>query len=541
MAAGAKTEQRITGLPVSDGVVLAQVHLAESAGHVHVPYYHIRDETVPAEKERLAAVLASAAARLEALVEKVTRRIGPAQANIFVAQKMMVEDETLHRQMFAVIEDQHLNAEAAVEKSLDAYESLLLELDNEYLKERASDIGEIRRRLLDLLTQTAQEEPERVDAGAFEGHRIVVADELTPSETVSLDPQKTVGFITERGGPGSHMAILARALGIPAVTGIKNAPQLFSQDQEVLLNGSSGEVIVNPDEDTLSLHPAARTAATRRLRSVPPIKGITVMANLSVTAELPLIADAQAEGIGLYRTEYEFLSAGRILSEDEQYERYATVIKAMDGRPAYFRLLDMGGDKTAAFLDLPQQENPCLGYRGARLLLGNTDLFIPQARALARASRHGPVHVIYPMVVDLDQFLRLREIFRQYVRDIDAGEIHHGVMFEVPSACLAAREIFEVAEFGSIGSNDLIQYLFAVDRNNDLVANEYNPDRPVFWELLRNLASAAQDAGRDLSLCGEMGGQPAFLPRLLEIGITRISVSSRLIGLARITARRFLQ
>ncbi len=539
MAVAANNERRITGLPISDGVVLASVHIIESAGGGHVPYYRIGEDAVASEKARLKTALESAAAHLATLIDKVTRRIGPAQANIFLAQKLMVEDEALHTQIFEIIENELINAEAALEKSLDAYESLLLELDNEYLKERASDIGEIRRRLLELLTQTAAEERPAAGVGEFEGHRIVVAEELTPGETVSLDPQKTVGFITERGGAGSHMAILARALGIPAVTGIKNVTQFFRRDEHVLLNGSSGEVILNPSDTTLSLHPAARTAATRRLRSVPPVDGLVVMANMSVTVELPLIADAQAEGIGLYRTEYEFLAAGRLLTEDEQYERYAAVVKAMDGRPTHFRLLDMGGDKTAEFLNLPHQENPCLGYRGARLLLGHTDLLIPQARALARASKHGPVHVIYPMIVDLDQFLRLREIFRQYVRDIDAGEIRHGVMFEVPSACLAAREILEVAEFGSIGSNDLIQYLFAVDRNNDLVASEYNPDRPVFWELLSSLVDAARDAGRPLSLCGELGGQPAFLPRLLETGINRVSVSSRLIGLARITARRF--
>ena len=321
MAATANTEERITGLPVSGGVVLARVHFVEKAGHAHVPYYTIGPEDVEAEKGRVKSTLDSAAAHLDTLIEKVTRRIGPAQANIFVAQKMMVEDQSLHQQMFDIIEQQRLNAEAAVEKSLDAYESLLLEVDNDYLKDRASDIGEIRRRLLEILTETAAEDPAGSDMGAFEGHRIVAAEELTPSETVSLDPQRTMGFITERGGPGSHMAILARALGIPAVTGVKNLARRFTSGGEVLLNGSSGEVILNPTEATLSLHPAVRTAATRRLRSVPPVEGLTVMANMSVTAELPMIADAQAEGIGLYRTEYEFLAAGRVLSEDEQIGR----------------------------------------------------------------------------------------------------------------------------------------------------------------------------------------------------------------------------
>jgi phosphoenolpyruvate-protein kinase (PTS system EI component) len=231
----------------------------------------------------------------------------------------------------------------------------------------------------------------------------------------------------------------------------------------------------------------------------------------------------------LYRTEFEFFAAGRILTEEEQLERYASVVRAMGGRHVCFRLLDIGGDKPAPFLDLPREDNPYLGFRGSRLLLGRTDLLRAQARALAGASLLGPVDVMYPMVVDREQFLRLREIFEEATADLPAGQLRHGVMFEVPSACLVARELLEAAQFASIGTNDLIQYLFAVDRNNELVADDYTPDRPVFWTVLGQIAAAAQATGRTVSLCGEAASNVRLLPKFMKLGLTTLSVSPRFI------------
>ncbi|MFC1672271.1 putative PEP-binding protein, partial [Planctomycetota bacterium] len=270
-----------------------------------------------------------------------------------------------------------------------------------------------------------------------------------------------------------------------------------------------------------------------------PVPGLNVMANISLSSDLSEVRGVKAEGVGLYRTEFEFMASRGLLDEDEQYEHYAAVLKAMDGAPVYFRLADLGGDKPLPFLELPKEENPYLGCRGSRLLLGHPDLLRTQARALARASVHGPVHVMYPMVVDLEQFLKLKSAFQDATRDISAGEIKHGVMFEVPSACMQAREILDVADFGSIGSNDLIQYLFAVDRNNELVAGDYRPDRPVFWTLVRQIVEAAKSAGKDLSLCGELAGDSMYIPKLVDAGVTRISVSPRLVGGVRRAAKAF--
>lgn len=533
-------EVRFSGLAVSEGVVLARAFVMDSVRKQVVPVYRISAEQVPVELGRLEQAMKTAVEELGELMYTVARRVGPAQAKIFEAQRMMVEDPVLKEQFTGVIRDELLNAEAAVDKTLDRYEALLREVDDEYLMERASDIGEVRRHLLDNLREGEFTAPTRSnrDVFVFSEPRIVIAEELTPGETVRLDPKNTVGFITERGGAASHAAILARALGIPAVSGIKGIHTAVTHGQEVLLDGTSGDVVLWPTKRTLQVYPAAARGGPPQVQVVAPVPGLTVMANISLAEEADRLEAVQAEGIGLYRTEYEFFARGRLLNEDEQYHLYARVVDAMQGRPVYIRLLDMGGDKPAPFLDIPHEENPCLGFRGARLLQGQPELTITQGRALARASRHGEIHVIYPMIVDLMQYLRLRELVVQNTADIAGKNLRHGIMFEVPSACIAARDILEVAEFGSIGTNDLIQYLFAVDRNNSLVAYDYGPDKAPFWILMRQIAEAARETKRPLSVCGEIGGQPAHLPRLLDLGITTLSVSPRMIGLARMCAKK---
>jgi phosphoenolpyruvate-protein kinase (PTS system EI component) len=261
------------------------------------------------------------------------------------------------------------------------------------------------------------------------------------------------------------------------------------------------------------------------------------MANISNSGEVTLAVHHQAEGIGLYRTEMEFFAEDRILSEEEQYQRYTTVLQAMNGKPVCFRLLDFGGDKRAPFLGLPEEVNPSLGFRGSRLLLERHDLLRPQARALARASVLGPVNVLYPMIVDREQFLKLRAVFQNATADLPSGQLRHGVMFEVPSACLQARRLLDVAEFGSIGTNDLIQFLFAVDRSNSQVNEDITLDQPILWSLLSDIASAARETGCPVSLCGEAASHVQFLPALTEIGLTTLSVAPRFIPQIRLAAK----
>ncbi len=533
------TETRLTGLPISGGIVAGKVCRFNENRHSNLAVYRVSGSGTPLEKKRVRRAVELATDHLEVLIEDVAERIGPAEAKIFEAQKAILGDSVLMKRIIEDIESAGFNAESAVTRVLDDYESRLLEVDNEYIKERATDIGEIRRRLLDVLGNTNPSLQCGDDRDCHRGrNRIIVTRELTAGMTVELDAELTVGFVTERGGPTSHAAILARSMGIPAVSGVAGIDNLLSCGTELLINGDTGEVVVWPSKETAARARSGRRPATAAVKAVAPVPEVTALANISLASEVEDAVAQQAEGIGLYRTEFEFLSAGKLLSEDEQYERYASVVRAMDGRRVSFRLLDVGGDKQAPLFDLPQEANPQLGLRGSRLLLDRIDLLQPQARALVRASKHGPVDVLYPMIVELEQFVQLRELFREAARDLPAGDLRHGVMFEVPSSCLEARRLLKVADFGSIGTNDLIQYMFAVDRNNEFVAYDYSPDRPVFWSVLEQIVAAATETGRTVSVCGEAAGSLQFLPRLLQLGLTTLSVSPRFIAALRLAAKK---
>ena len=532
------TERRFSGLSICKGVAVARVCLFNERRHSNLPMYKVSGEGRDRERKRLEGAVAAVGAQLDVLIHDVAERIGPAESVIFRVQKLILLDDSVQREMKDAIETGDVNAEVAISRVLDLYETRIGDVDNEYIKERATDIGEIKRRLLDVLRnmnpslQCADEE--HCQRGR---NRIVIADELTPRLTVELDTKHTMGFVTERGGPTSHAAILARALGIPAVSGIEGIHSLISCGTEVLIDGDAGEVVVWPTGTTLARYPTL-SAGLGRPVPVEPVTGLEVMANISLASEVSEAVAMRAEGIGLYRTEFEFIAAGRTLDEDEQFERYVSVVKAMNGRPVTFRLLDIGGDKAVPFLDLPEEPNPYLGLRGSRLLLARPELLRTQARALARASAYGPVSALYPMIVDREQFLAVKEVFLQSLSGLPAKDLRHGVMFEVPSACLEAREILEVADFGSIGTNDLIQYLFAVDRNNELVAGDYDPNKPALWSLVGGLVRAANEIGRPLSVCGEAVGNPELLGHFMSAGIRTVSVSARLIPALRVAASR---
>ncbi|HOZ45526.1 MAG TPA: phosphoenolpyruvate--protein phosphotransferase [Candidatus Hydrogenedentes bacterium] len=526
-------------MPLSEGKVLARACLFNDRRHTNLPSFKVEGDGVDRERARLSRAREATVARLAEIERTVEERVGMAEAGIFMAQRMMVEDDGLFDKIDREVIQGGLNAEMAVAKVLDAYETMVSGVDDEYIKERATDIGEIKRRLLDVLRNM---NPALQCGGSDHCQRgrdrIVVAEELTPSLTVDLDTEHTIGFVTERGGPGSHAAILARALGIPAVSGVKGIHSLVVCGAEVLIDGSTGTVVVWPSEDTVHRYAGLDRAGRAERAPVAPVAGFRVMANISHAGEVDDALRFQAEGIGLYRTEFEFLREGRALTEEEQFERYARVVEAVRPQAVTFRLLDIGGDKAAAFLNLPKEENPYLGFRGSRLLLGRPALLRDQARALARASRLGSVNAMYPMVTGLDQLRRLKALFADAIRDLEPGDLRQGVMFEVPSACLEARAILAEADFASIGTNDLIQYLFAVDRNNELVAADYCPDHEVLWALIADLAAAARAIGRPLSVCGEVAANPAYVHRIAEAGITRVSVSPRLIPRARLAAQR---
>jgi phosphotransferase system enzyme I (PtsI) len=538
MTQAAQRETRLQGVPLSEGITVARACLFNESRHSNLPLYKVSGVGVERELARVDRATEIAGANLQAVRDKVRDAIGPAEAGIFEAQIMILKDPQLRRKIGDLIAAESVNAETAVATVLDQYEARLQEVDDAYIKERASDFGEVKRRLLDEMRNM------RPSVQCSEAHcqrgrnRIIVADELTPQLTVDLDTGHTMGFITESGGRHAHAAILARALGIPAVSGLPGIRDRVSCGTEILVNGTTGEVILWPRERTvLECHAATTRELIRRPKAADPVRGFRVMANISLAAEAGDAMDMRAEGIGLYRTEIELIAGGGGAAEDDLFDRYRSVLETMQGQPVTYRLFDIGSDKTLPNLHLPAETNPSLGLRGARLLIQRHELLRAQARALARVAALAPIEVMYPMIIDRDQFLRIKELFLDAVSDIPHGLIRHGIMLEVPSACLQARTLLAVADFASIGTNDLTQYLFAVDRDNPHVTADYNPDHPVLWELLARLATEARTAGKPLSVCGEIAGDPSYVARLLKAGIDSVSVSTRMISSVRAAAQ----
>lgn len=539
MNQASRPEKRLQGHPLSEGSVVARACMFNEGRHNNLPMYKVDGAELEHQKERVRRAIRAASERLQKLQDEVAIRLGKAEAEIFVAQRMILEDEALQSEVDVLIQEEGANAEAAVTRVLDRYEARLQEVDDEYIKDRASDFGEAKRRLLDAMSNT---QPELRCAG--EEHcrrgrnRIVIAEELTPSLTVELDTQHLLGIVAERGGANSHGAILARALGIPAISGIPGVRNLIDCGTELFVDGTTGELVIWPEEETISRARTTRADGVRLPQPVDPVPGLRVMANLRIADDVQDALDMKAEGVGLYRTEIEVLAEGRLLTEEESYTRYLAVARAMNGHPVTYRLFDIGSDKPLPFLSFPPEQNPSLGWRGSRLLLERKDLFRAQARAMARVSQSVPVHVLYPMIVDEEQFVAVRDAFLEAVADLSPGTIYHGAMFEVPSACLRAGEILDEADFGSIGTNDLFQYLFAVDRNNELVAADFDPDHPAFWQVIRDLVAAAKARGKEMTVCGEMASDPRCVRKLMEAGIDTVSVNPRSVPVVRTAASR---
>jgi phosphoenolpyruvate-protein phosphotransferase len=532
-------ETHFRGLPVSGGLAFAKTCLFRQGRRDPPPDYRVSGEGIERERDRLRQAVASVIQHVEGLKAVVAERVGPAEAEIFAVQRAILEDPVLDSRLSDAI-DSGWSAETAVLRTLEDYEGRVMAVENDYVRERASDISEIKQRLLETLSGTGRGFQCAGEPKCQRGRqRIVITQELTPASALDLDTDEIVGIVTARGGVTSHAAILARALGIPAVSGVEHVHDLVACGTEMIVNGDTGEVIAWPSDETVRRMDVVPHAAGPAAPA-EPIEALRVMANIGVSADVREARAMKAEGIGLYRTELEFFAAGRVLGEGEQFERYAAVVQAMGSRPVYFRLLDIGADKPSPLFEIPFEANPSLGLRGARFLLSRPDLLRTQARALARVAQRRPVHVMYPMIVDIEQFRRLRALFDDAVAGMPKAEVHHGVMFEVPSAALEAREILREADFGSIGSNDLVQYLFAVDRNNNRVAADYSPDRAVFWRLIEHLVQTARDARRPLSICGEMAADPTYIPRLLALGIRTVSVSARHITAVRRAAREAL-
>lgn len=538
-----KRSMKFKGISISSGRIAGRICLYSAERHKAVPEYSLTDKTlIEQELKRFVEARAQCSEELDQIASEVEQTVGKAEAEIFVTQKHIMNDPKVVQSINDMVSKGRKNLEWAVSDVLSGYEEKFMTLDNQYLRERSSDIGEIRRRLLSKINNSksgfiCQGQPHCI----MGENRIVAAEELTPDMVTNMNLEKVLGFVTEHGGITSHAAILARSLGIPAVSGIHNIMDYAQCGDMMLIDSDNGEVYLNPDKQTMAALVPVEPVQSEAVCVLGTPAGMEVLANASSIEDVKHAWAVGADGVGLFRTEILFINAERILSENEQYIYYRKVASEMKGKPVTFRMLDVGGDKQLPFLRLKQEANPYLGWRGSRFLLGNPDIFRTQFRALARLSTEMDINIMFPMVVDAVQQKELLDMASESMINLncDKSRIKFGAMFEVPSAFLQAQQIFQMIDFGSIGSNDLIQYLFAIDRTNEMVSKDYDPQHPVLWDLLALISEVAQNRGKKLSICGEMAGREGMPTKLLDKGIRSLSVSPRLIPRVRNEMARY--
>lgn len=447
-------------------------------------------------------------------------------AALFKAHRMICKE--LQSDVLNTIEQEKLTAKIAVEKCFDDYSEYFSNLDDNYISGRANDFAELKQLLLNLLNNTkvtlACKDYHGCQMGecVLKNEHILITDELLANVAIRIKGY-TKGIITEKCGINSHAAVIARSLDIPVISGIKNPAQLISPHDRILINGYSGEIIINPDETTLERYSEQINKPFKSFELVEPLSQFTVLADIDRYQDVQKAVRVKADGIGLYRTEFEMLGKERVLSEDEQVTAYQHVIVKMNGKPVYFRLFDLGSDKSASWLETETEDNPALGCRGARFLLAHPELVKSQARALAKVSRLSPINVVYPMISSVNEFLQLKKLFMDAITTMESTNICHGIMFEVPSACINASKLYKVIDFGRIGTNDLVQYLFACDRTRDDFQYEKLIQDPALWKIITDIAKTARKAGKAVELCGEMASKPELIPELIKLGITTIS------------------
>lgn len=491
-----------------------------------------------AETERLHAAVEASRGELMELTARVGKTVGPAEAAIFKSQLCYLSDPEIVGSAAKAIENGGLRAEEAIASSVAETVALFEEMgDDEFTKERGADVRDVGRRILANLGQRSEKLHD-----ADSENNIIVAHDLSPSDTARLDPARILAFAVDLGGPTSHSAILAKAMGLAAVVGLKNLSSRVADGDAIIVDGFSGEVFIRPDFDRIAAYEtklALWSAERKRLASLAPREArtrsgrrIIVAANISSPSEIEVCLANGAEGIGLFRTEFLFMDRDTAPDEDEQFEAYKAVLEKMTPRPVIIRTLDIGGDKGVPYLGIAKEENPFLGFRAIRFCLKEVSLFSTQIRALIRASRFGQLKIMFPMIGSIDELRKAKAIVADCAAQLgpDAEKaleaIEVGIMIELPSAALVAEELAAECDFFSIGTNDLTQYTLAVDRLNESVASLYDARHPAVLRLIKMSVDAAHRQGIHCGMCGELAGDPEAIPLLIDYGLDELSMSA---------------
>ena len=526
----------ISGIPASPGIVFGKA-LVLKEEKIVLDTEKIKDDQIDAEVARFYAGREAAVEQLTAIKDRAFQSLGEEKAAIFEGHLMILEDEELEEEIIEYLRSHKVNAGVAASRIIDQQVEMLSEIDDEYLKERAGDIRDIGNRLITNILGMKV-----VDLGEIDEEAILVAYDLTPSETAQLNLDKVLGFITDIGGRTSHTSIMARSLELPAIVGTNDVTEKVKTGDYLILDAINNAVYVNPSREDierlkkLEAQLAEEKAELAKLKDLPALTldghRVDVVANIGTIRDCEGADRNGAEGVGLYRTEFLFMDRDQLPSEEEQFIAYKEVVEAMNGRIVILRTMDIGGDKELPYLDLPKEMNPFLGWRAIRIAFDRRQILHDQLRAVLRASAFGKLAVMFPMIISVEEIRELKsviEVLKQELRNEGKAfdeSIQIGLMVETPAAAVNARFLAKEVDFFSIGTNDLTQYTLAVDRGNEMISHLYNPLSPAVLNLIKQVIDASHAEGKWTGMCGELAGDEKATLLLLGMGLDEFSMSA---------------
>lgn len=524
-----------TGKSVYKGTAIGEIRVLKKKDSL-VKRVHIDD--VEAELTRLEGAKQQTLSQLQSLYEKALQEVGEANAAIFEVHQMMLEDEDYQDAILGMIRNEEVNAEYAVAVTGDNFAEMFANMDDEYMQARSADIKDISNRLVGNLSGEEQMDWDTMEPS------IIVADDLTPSETVQMDKKKILAFVTVHGSTNSHTAILARMMNIPALIGVPLPLEKLHSGTQAIVDGKNGVIYLEPDATQIAKAEEAQKQEKEQQNLLATYKGretvtksgkkIHLYANIGSVSDVAYVLENDAEGIGLFRSEFLYLGRDALPDETEQFNAYRQVLQMMAGKKVIIRTLDIGADKNADYLELGHEDNPAMGYRAIRICLEQPDIFKTQLRALLRAAKFGNLSIMYPMITSVEEVMSIKEIVKEVEKELQDENLPYaipeqGIMIETPAAVMMSAELAEHVDFFSIGTNDLTQYTLAIDRQNSRLDRFYNPHHEAVLRMIQMTIDGAHKHGKWVGICGELGADTTLTERFITMGIDELSVSPSMV------------